>query len=55
MGADYMREYEKWLNFAGLDAGSRARLEAIRGDDGEIKEWFHAPLEFGTAGLRGIM
>ena len=33
----------------------KAELEAIKGDENEIKERFYAELEFGTAGLRGII
>ena len=54
-GTNYMREYEKWLSQKNLDSGSRLLLEGIKNDETAIKEWFHAPLEFGTAGLRGIM
>ena len=52
---DYRKEYEKWLASPALTAEERAELEAIRDDDKEIKERFYAPLEFGTAGLRGTM
>jgi len=52
---DYRREYEKWLASPALTAEERAELEAIRDDDREIRERFYAPLEFGTAGLRGTM
>ncbi|MBR7150608.1 MAG: phospho-sugar mutase [Oscillospiraceae bacterium] len=52
---DYRSEYEKWLASPALTAEERAELEAIREDDKEIKERFYAPLEFGTAGLRGTM
>ena len=51
--ADYYQEYEKWLNYKQLDAESAELLRNI--DEAAIKEWFHAPLEFGTAGLRGVM
>ena len=52
---DYRKEYEKWLASPALTADERAELEAIKNDDKEIKERFYAPLEFGTAGLRGTM
>jgi len=52
---DYRKEYEKWLASDALTAAEHAELEAIRDDDKEIKERFYAPLEFGTAGLRGTM
>lgn len=50
---DYKKEYERWLKNA--DAETVAELEAIRGDEKEIEERFYKNLEFGTAGLRGII
>lgn len=47
--------YEKWLSHAGLDSATRAELEAIRSDEAEIELRFRGNMEFGTAGLRGIM
>ena len=52
---DYRKEYEKWLASPALTDAERAELEAIRGDEKEIEGRFYGPLEFGTAGLRGIM
>ena len=51
----YRDTYEKWLASPALDAAEKAELEAIRGDEKEIESRFFAPLEFGTAGLRGTM
>lgn len=50
---DYIQEYKRWLDNA--DAETVSELEAIRDDDNEIKERFYKNLEFGTAGLRGII
>ncbi len=52
---NYREEYERWLASDALTAEERSELEAIRGDDKEIRERFFAPLSFGTAGLRGLM
>ena len=52
---DYRKEYEKWLNSPALSEAERAELQAIAQDEKEIKTRFFAPLEFGTAGLRGTM
>jgi len=52
---DYRQEYEKWLHSGVLTAEELQELQAIAGDDKEIKSRFFAPLEFGTAGLRGTM
>ena len=47
--------YESWLNEPTLDDATRAELLAISPDDREIEERFYRELEFGTAGLRGIL
>ena len=52
---DYVKEYERWLNYPELDSELKAELEEIKGNDKEIKERFSVPLAFGTAGLRGII
>ena len=51
----YMEEYQRWLDSPALSEAEWAELNAIRGDEKEIRERFFAPLEFGTAGLRGTM
>ncbi len=51
----YKKEYEKWLASSALSAAEKAELQAIANDDREIESRFFAPLEFGTAGLRGTM
>ena len=48
-------QYNKWLNFPELDASLKADLLAISGNEEEIKDRFSTSLEFGTAGLRGIL
>ena len=52
---DYMKIYEEWLANPYFDEGTKAELRAIAGDENEIKERFYMDLEFGTAGLRGII
>ena len=52
---NYRQEYEKWLRSGALTAEEVKELEAIAGDEKEIESRFFAPLEFGTAGLRGTM
>ncbi len=51
----YLNEYEKWLTSTVVDEDTKNELKNIAGDDKEIKERFYRDLEFGTAGLRGIM
>lgn len=53
--SEYMKQYEKWMAFPGMTEDLKAELEAIKGDDNAIKERFFKPLEFGTAGLRGVI
>lgn len=50
---NYKEEYQRWLDNA--DAETVAELKAIADDDKEIQERFYRSLEFGTAGLRGII
>jgi phosphoglucomutase len=47
--------YKLWLESPALNDAERAELAAIKDDAKEIEERFFAPLEFGTAGLRGTM
>ena len=51
----YRDTYEKWLHAPALSGEERRELESIAGDEKEIESRFFAPLEFGTAGLRGTM
>lgn len=52
---DYMKIYQEWLSNPYFDEATKAELKAIEGDENEIKERFYMDLEFGTAGLRGII
>jgi len=52
---EYRDRYEQWLQSPSFDAETKAELEAIRDDEHEIQERFYKDLEFGTAGLRGII
>ena len=52
---DYKKIYEAWLANPYFDEETKAELKAIANDDGEIKERFYKDLEFGTAGLRGVI
>lgn len=51
----YRAEYEKWLDSPALSESEWQELHGIRHDEKEIESRFFAPLEFGTAGLRGTM
>ena len=52
---NYKSEYEKWLNNPALNEEGRRELESIAGDEKAIEYRFGAELEFGTAGMRGII
>ncbi len=52
---DYKKIYEEWVTNPFFSEETRQELLAIKDDEKEIKERFYADLEFGTAGLRGII
>ncbi|MDY5665013.1 MAG: phospho-sugar mutase [Blautia sp.] len=52
---DYKEVYNQWLENSYFDEATKAELAAIKDDENEIKERFYMDLEFGTAGLRGII
>ena len=51
----YMDDYKRWLSYPLEDPALKAELEAIAGQDEEIKDRFAVALKFGTAGLRGVL
>lgn len=52
---DYMKIYQEWLSNPYFDQQTKEELKAIEGNEAEIKERFYMDLEFGTAGLRGVI
>lgn len=52
---DFMEKYNLWLEKATEDTDLVAELESIKNDEKQIYERFYRSLEFGTAGLRGII
>ena len=52
---DYREIYEQWLANPYFDEATKEQLKGISEDENEIKERFYMDLEFGTAGLRGII
>ena len=52
---DYKELYELWLTNPYFDEDTRKELEAIKDDNKEIEDRFYKDLEFGTAGLRGVI
>ena len=51
----YKETYEAWLEGAYFDEATKAELQAIKDNDKEIEDRFYKDLEFGTAGLRGVI
>ena len=52
---NYMEIYNQWLESDYFDADTKKELENIKGNEKEIEDRFYTDLEFGTAGLRGII
>ena len=51
----YKEQYTHWLESDYMDEATKEELRQIAGDEKEIEERFYTELEFGTAGLRGII
>ncbi|SFE84958.1 phospho-sugar mutase [Trichococcus pasteurii] len=51
----YQETIEQWNNFALLEPTLKEELKALEGNEEALKDAFFAPLEFGTAGMRGIL
>ena len=51
----YQEKYQEWLDNPIFDQETKMELESIKGNEEEIKDRFYQNLEFGTAGLRGII
>lgn len=52
---EYQVKYQKWLENPIFDTKTKQELESIKGNDAEILDRFYKDLEFGTAGLRGVI
>jgi phosphoglucomutase len=52
---EYNDKYLSWLKDESIDIETKQELEEIKDNENEIKERFYKDLEFGTAGLRGIV
>ena len=51
----YNEEYQKWINSNFIDEDTKEELKKVRDDEKEIQDRFYKNLEFGTAGLRGVI
>ncbi len=52
---EYMKKYNEWLNNEYFDQKTKKELLSIKENEEEIQDRFYKNLEFGTAGLRGII
>ena len=52
---DYFKKYKEWLENRYIDSKTKEELLKIRDNEEEIKDRFYKELEFGTAGLRGVV
>ena len=55
MNSALQAKYETWLEKAVADPDLKPELEAMAGDEAKIEDAFYKDLEFGTAGLRGVI
>ena len=51
----YREKYDLWLNSPLIDEETKQELLALSGAEKEIEDRFYRDLEFGTAGLRGVI
>ena len=52
---NYIEEYKKWMESSFIDEETKNELKNIENDEKEIQDRFYKNLEFGTAGLRGVI
>lgn len=52
---EYLEKYNAWLNDPAIDEETKNELKSIKDDEAEIQDRFYKDLEFGTAGLRGVI
>ncbi|WP_412988621.1 phospho-sugar mutase [Pediococcus siamensis] len=52
---DWKDTYQTWVKRPDLEPGLKAELAELEKDPGKLEEAFYAPMEFGTAGMRGVM
>ena len=52
---NYREAYEEWISNPYFDEETKAELKAVADDEKEVEDRFYTELEFGTAGLRGVI
>ena len=52
---DFLTTYQKWINSDALSDDDKDELKSIESDKKELEDRFYRDLEFGTAGMRGVL
>ena len=52
---EFLNKYNEWLKSSFIDEETKRELESIKSDEKEIEDRFYKDLQFGTAGLRGVI
>lgn len=52
---EWKETYKTWVDFDDLDEQVRSDLEKNKADEAALEDAFYTSLEFGTAGMRGII
>lgn len=52
---DWKKTYKKWLNHPNLDASLKKNIDKYKEDESTLEDAFYTSLEFGTAGMRGVI
>lgn len=52
---DFLTTYQKWINSDALSDADKGELKSIESDKKELEDRFYRDLEFGTAGMRGVL
>lgn len=55
LSMSWKENYQHWINYPHLDPTLKQQLQALRDNPAQLEEYFYAPMEFGTAGMRGII
>ena len=52
---NHLEVYDRWMAEPSLDSGAKKELQKMKEDADEVYDAFYRDLDFGTAGLRGMM
>ena len=52
---NWQDNYQTWVDCPAMDLTLKAQLKALKNDAQQLEDAFYAPLEFGTAGMRGVI